>query len=174
MVDGTERPALNSNGKPIHWSEEGVRNFWRWFGDSKVVDAQGRPLVVYHSSLEDLDRFRKAGKFMGHTGTSGISVTDSTEMASRYLDRYVSFRYDGKPFEKNILPLYVKADNPLYRQEPFPDGFAAWRPASGWLRFAGCPYGARRIDSRRLHQSRGAGQAQYGEERHPWPGDRCF
>lgn len=50
MVDGVERPAQNSNGKSIHWSEEGARNFWRWFGDSKVVDAEGRPLVVYHGA----------------------------------------------------------------------------------------------------------------------------
>lgn len=30
MVDGVERPAQNSEGQPIHWSVEGVRNFWRW------------------------------------------------------------------------------------------------------------------------------------------------
>ena len=47
-VDGVMRPALNSNGQPIHWSEEGVRNFWKWFKNSTVVDELGRPLVVYH------------------------------------------------------------------------------------------------------------------------------
>lgn len=35
-VDGTERPILNSNGRPIAPTEAGVRNFWRWF------DAAGR------------------------------------------------------------------------------------------------------------------------------------
>jgi hypothetical protein len=44
-VDGVERPTTNSNGKPIHPTVEGVRNFWRWFGSgSKVTDEQGRPL----------------------------------------------------------------------------------------------------------------------------------
>lgn len=57
MVDGTERPALNSNGKPIHWSEEGVRNFWRWFGESKVVDEQGRPKVVRHTTQGEWNTF---------------------------------------------------------------------------------------------------------------------
>lgn len=47
-VDGVKRPTTNSKGQPIHPTEEGVRNFWKWFGDSKVVDEQGRPLVVYH------------------------------------------------------------------------------------------------------------------------------
>ena len=27
-----------------------LKNFWTWFGDSKVVDDEGRPLVVYHGS----------------------------------------------------------------------------------------------------------------------------
>lgn len=49
-VDGVTRSAVNSNGKPIAQTEEGLRNFWRWFGDSKVVDAEGKPLVVYHGT----------------------------------------------------------------------------------------------------------------------------
>jgi hypothetical protein len=31
--------------------------FRRWFGDSKVVDAQGNPLVVYHGSRKNFTRF---------------------------------------------------------------------------------------------------------------------
>lgn len=49
-VDGVLRPVLNSRGKAIHPTEEGVRNFWRWFGDGKVVDDAGRPRVVYHGT----------------------------------------------------------------------------------------------------------------------------
>lgn len=134
-IDGKQRPTTNSNGQPIAATEEGVRNFWKWFGDSKVVDAEGRPLVVYHSTLDDKVQFNKAGKFMGYTGVSGISVTDNPEMASRYLDRFGAFRYDGKAFEKNVMPLYVKAENPLERDEPFktslqlgaplPDGYVS-------------------------------------------------
>lgn len=44
-VDGVQRPTRNSAGQPIHHTEEGIRNFWRWFGSSRVVDDQGRPLV---------------------------------------------------------------------------------------------------------------------------------
>ncbi len=47
-IDGTERPTRNSEGKLIHPTEEGIRKFWKWFGNSVVVDDQGRPLVVYH------------------------------------------------------------------------------------------------------------------------------
>lgn len=59
-IDGKERPTLNSNGQPIHPTEEGVRNFWKWFGDSKVVDAKGRPLVVYHGTDSQFDTFDRS------------------------------------------------------------------------------------------------------------------
>lgn len=49
-VDGKERPTRNNKGQLIHPTLEGIKNFWRWFGDSKVVDEQGRPLVVHHGT----------------------------------------------------------------------------------------------------------------------------
>lgn len=49
-VNGVERTVYNSNGERIAKSEPALRNFWKWFGDSKVVDEDGRPLVVYHGS----------------------------------------------------------------------------------------------------------------------------
>lgn len=77
-VNGIQRPTLNSNGKPIHPTREGIENFWRWFGDSKVVDEQGRPLVVYHGSKERFDIFR----------TDGINrlafFTDNKDVAKDY------------------------------------------------------------------------------------------
>lgn len=33
-IDGKERPTRNSNGQPIAQTEEGIRNFWRWFSPS--------------------------------------------------------------------------------------------------------------------------------------------
>jgi N12 class adenine-specific DNA methylase len=39
------------NGKPT-W-----QNFVRWFGDSKVVDKDGKPLVVYHGTDKEFDVF---------------------------------------------------------------------------------------------------------------------
>lgn len=62
-VDGITRPTTNSTGRPIAQTEEGLRNFWRWFGDSKVVDADGRPLVVYHGTAADFAEF--SDEFVG-------------------------------------------------------------------------------------------------------------
>ena len=57
IIDGKLRSTVNSKGLPIAQTEEGIRNFWKWFGDSKVVDEQGRPLIVYHGTNQDFDEF---------------------------------------------------------------------------------------------------------------------
>lgn len=56
-VDGEMKHRHNSNGVPIHHSDEGIRNFHRWFDGSHAVDEHGRPLVVYHGSDNDFDKF---------------------------------------------------------------------------------------------------------------------
>lgn len=71
-VDGEMRPALNSAGRPIHPTIEGVRNFWRWFGDSQVVDAQGRPLVLYHASAREFDQSNRT--FWGFANPNGANA----------------------------------------------------------------------------------------------------
>ena len=65
-----------------------------------------RPLYV--SSLEAIEQFEPHGSFGGHKGLSGISLTDNPQMANRYLERYGDFRYDGKPFEKQVMKVYIR------------------------------------------------------------------
>lgn len=85
-VDGIERPTKNSNGNPIARTEEGLRNFWRWFGDSKVVDAQGRPLVVYHGGKAGVEAFdpAKAGTIQTSDWGRGIYFTPAKWQAQGY------------------------------------------------------------------------------------------
>lgn len=60
VVDGVERTVYNSEGKRINKSAEALTNFWRWFGDSKAVDKDGRPLVLYHGARgkSDITEFK--------------------------------------------------------------------------------------------------------------------
>lgn len=65
-VDGVARPTTNSKGQSIHPTEEGIRNFWKWFGGDGLLDEDGRPMLVYHgggaefSGIQDKGRFGKA------------------------------------------------------------------------------------------------------------------
>lgn len=69
--------------------------FRRWFGDSKVVDANGGPLVVYHGTNEDFDVFDRKKSRVGKWG-KGFYFTTSREEASSY--------------GKNVIPVYLKAE----------------------------------------------------------------
>lgn len=58
-INGVDRWATNSDGNRIAKTAEGLRAFYEWFGDSKVVDADGKPLVVYHGTPKVFDTFSK-------------------------------------------------------------------------------------------------------------------
>lgn len=103
-VDGVMRPALNSEGRPIHDTVEAVQNFWRWFGDSKVVDEQGRPMVVYHGTPEDFDTFNPdAVASNSDEKAAGLFFfAEDSRTASSYADHS----------EGRVIPAYIKAESP--------------------------------------------------------------
>lgn len=73
----------------------GTEAFKRWFGDSKVVDESGNPLVVYHGTSSEFSEFNNA--------ENGMFFSDNKEIARRYGDRdplavYLSMQ---KPLEIN-------------------------------------------------------------------------
>lgn len=47
----------NALGNPIHTTEQGIENFWKWFGDSVMKNRKGQPCVFYHGSPYIFDRF---------------------------------------------------------------------------------------------------------------------
>lgn len=54
MVDGVSRSRELSSGRPIADTDDKIRDFWRWFGDSKMVDQKGRPIDA-HKFVEDIE-----------------------------------------------------------------------------------------------------------------------
>lgn len=70
--------AYNKQGKADVNSEA----FKRWFGDSKVVDESGRPLVVYHGTNADFDIFSKEKIKRG----TGFWFSSNKEMSKEYGD----------------------------------------------------------------------------------------
>jgi len=113
-VDGVQRPTTNSNGQLIHPTEQGVRNFWRWFADSKVVDDKGRPLVVYHGTGSDFTEFKVTGTgaATGNTGLygEGAYFSQSAEYAGKYA---VNLGF-GDVKNPNIIPAYLSMQNPAF------------------------------------------------------------
>jgi hypothetical protein len=90
QVDGVRRPDSNSKGQPIFsmtGGMQGLINFWRWMGESAVVDEHGRPIPVYHGTLGDITQF-DASRLGENTGAEsagmGFFFTDDPKTAESY------------------------------------------------------------------------------------------
>lgn len=116
-VDGVMRPTTNSNGQEIHHTEEGIKNFWRWFRDSKVVDGRGRPLVVYHGTGTDFSKFDKAKIGKNFEDEVGFYFTNNTEHdvvgGTVYEDMTSAGAYARLGDAPNVVPAFVLLKNPL-------------------------------------------------------------
>jgi hypothetical protein len=80
--------------------------FRRWFGDSKVMDAEGKPLVVYHGTSRSFDTFdRKAGLRFTSNKKAGIDTLGSwfTKSADTARELYGNF----------IVPTYLSIKKPI-------------------------------------------------------------
>ncbi len=76
-INGVERPTTNSEGNAIAKTKEAIEHFYKWFGDSKVVDEDGRPLVVYHGSVNTFEIFDKGKANPESDMGAGFYFTDN-------------------------------------------------------------------------------------------------
>lgn len=102
VVNGKECTVYNSNGERIAKSEAALRNFYNWFGDSKVVDDKGRPLVVYHGTDAKFEEFSK--------DEIGSKTDQGFYGRGFYFANYKSM---ASAYGENVMAVYLKIDNPL-------------------------------------------------------------
>jgi len=102
-------------------SQTDTPEFKRWFGDSKVVDDQGRPLVVYHGTRGDISVFDYGRVKSRFQSSEGLYFTARPLHASVYADGVDNAANDFDPtssFAKpvadgaNVMPVYVSLQNP--------------------------------------------------------------
>ena len=94
------------NGKSV------AENFRAWFRDSKVVDSQGRPLVVYHGTDCDFASFSKhciGNNF--RADESGFFFISDPSQASNYAEND-TVGLNKRP-GGNVIPAYVTLQRPL-------------------------------------------------------------
>ena len=92
--------------------------FKNFFGQSKIVDKDGSPLVVYHGTTDSISEFKLDHPHRldsGWLGT-GVYVTDNILLAKRYTElkkqRIKQGRLPAGPTDPIIMPLYVRLENP--------------------------------------------------------------
>lgn len=124
--------AYNKQGKADVNSEA----FKRWFGDSKVVDESGQPLVVYHGTHNEFAIFDK-GKLKSNSGRNalgdGFYFTSDEKRAGRY-----AYGFTGKGRgigQNNVMAVYLDIRNPAYSAKEFDpdihDGIIDTSPRTG-------------------------------------------
>jgi len=78
--------------------------FKRWFGASKVVDAQGKPLICYHGTFNEFNTFR-LGSHFGDIAAANTRIKDKS-VVDGYELRYRN--HDGA-----VMPVFLRITNPI-------------------------------------------------------------
>lgn len=81
--------------------------FKTWFRGSKVVDGNGKPLIVYHGTADDFAEFKHGHankKDNGWLG-QGFYFTNDTEISNSY----TNLKAGASP---NVMPVYLSLKNP--------------------------------------------------------------
>lgn len=94
------------------------KEFKQWFERSKVVDESGKPKVMYHGTLADIDDFRLEKSQNRSGNPDGFYFTDSPEDASGYTQKSeYDFKNDKWNTEQkeggNVMPVYLSIQNPF-------------------------------------------------------------
>lgn len=86
------------------------KSFARWFGESKVVDSQGKPLRLYHGTGADIVAFdpslAEASLSGEATGVPGFYFSPDASVANGYARK----REAGG---NNVMPVYLALNNPV-------------------------------------------------------------
>ncbi|MBP7654683.1 hypothetical protein KA977_14780, partial [Candidatus Dependentiae bacterium] len=122
--ENTDKWLKAPNGNPTNLSEHlwvmvRTPRFKNWFGDwenspetaSKVVDANGEPLVVYHGTDENINKinvFKKQEKREGYYFIQDIKA--------------------AKTYGENIIPVFLNIKNPLNKNF----NYSRWDRAGQW------------------------------------------
>lgn len=89
-----------------------TQEFKRWFGDSKVVDVNGAPLVVYHGTAKEFDAFdprARGDNYDNEVSRSGFFFTDEWDKAHSVASTYAD-ELDTQP---RVIDAYLSMQNPL-------------------------------------------------------------
>lgn len=94
--------------------------FRKWFGNSKVVDDNGDPLVVYHGTLNDFSVFELGPKSNRVGNPDGYYFSPSARDASEYTEKR-TFNDDAKTIDVEqklggrVMPVFLSIQNPFVK-----------------------------------------------------------
>lgn len=136
-TEGRVADEAQQDGVVYQSAQTDTEAFRNWFGDSKVVDENGQPLVVYHGTARDFDAFSGSaqgdnfGDYEGAFPRDGFWFTNSPSNAAWY----ASVSANGLEGERagggqRTVPVYLSIKNPYrYTAEMFAEEGEAGIPS---------------------------------------------
>lgn len=120
----------NSKGQQVTATKQGLQRFWDWFAGSEATDDKGRPLVLYHSTNNDVTQFETNRETTNNYGLLG-DVT--TRRAGIFLtpDLKFSQEYLRGGAGQNIMQVYAALKNPLDLRRGISESVEAELEAAG-------------------------------------------
>lgn len=113
-VDSALSEAYGSDPSTDGAKTEFSPQFKKWFKDSKVVNKNGLPLVVYHGTKAPPTQFEKsrtgmASTFLGdyEVERHGIFAAEDPELADEYANQ------GERPTNQAVMPLFMSIQSPL-------------------------------------------------------------
>lgn len=85
---------------------EQTQQFKNWFKSSKVVNAEGKPLVVYHGTNADFSTFQ-----IEQPSTRQILFSERTVSSQGHF--FSPSLEDAQSYGKKVIPVYLSIQNPL-------------------------------------------------------------
>jgi len=116
LAELIDPPELNEPDPTLIMGPQRQRNFERFFQDSVVRDEDGEPVIVYHGTQKDFDRFddSKIGEFtrapntmLGHFFTDEPTIADHFSGANLFNRVHNRTRAGG-----NTKPMNIRINNP--------------------------------------------------------------
>jgi hypothetical protein len=119
---GIDNSCKRKNKKPVNpkvldWAKKKFKddakaqNFAEWFGDSKAVDEDGNPLLLFHGTNAQFDEFSKSTNVHSQSIDWPVHfMTDDINLAKAYAASRVAELQSGK---KTIIPGYMSMQRPL-------------------------------------------------------------
>jgi hypothetical protein len=91
-----------------------TKAFKKWFGNSKVVDENGEPLVVYHGTNKEFNQFDKSDRATTGMQLDGFYLTSKKGVADAYAHNAAMNHGEFDGDTERTMPLYVSIQNPKY------------------------------------------------------------
>lgn len=96
-INGVERSTKNNLGEYICDNLDDIISFWKWFGDSKIIDNNGRPILATHTTNNKFSEF-------------DIDKTSSAAAWGKGIYFSLDKKWSGGKFTKHC---YLKSLSPL-------------------------------------------------------------